>query len=255
MEVASRDAPDRHGDFIHLNRDFFTYRKNHLFSNNNINVVFDRETVVLNLNQSYDDIWLNQYSSKNRNMIRKAQNLKYKSKVISNPTDIEVKQFIKIYNYSMKSVNADEYYYFSDDFFYKTFQLLINNVLLITVLNAENEVVCSSIFFHYNEYFHYHLSGRTSLADNSVNNFLLDEAIRFAKTTSAKYFHFGGGRSSDKDDSLLKFKSNFSKQKIKFYIGKQIHNIPIYNEIVRQWEAKYPDKIAKYNNHILKYRY
>jgi len=40
-----------------------------------------------------------------------------------------------------------------------------------------------------------------------------------------------------------------------FYIGKKIHNKIIYDEVVRQWEEKYPGKILKYKNHLLKYRF
>lgn len=127
--------------------------------------------------------------------------------------------------------------------------------MLFNVIDSECEVVCSSIFFQYGDYFHYHLSGRNNKADNSANSFLIDRALDFAKNNGAKLFHLGGGRSSDADDSLFRFKKNFSKQILPFYIGKRIHNQAIYSQVVEQWENKYPEKIDKYNNLLLKYRY
>jgi hypothetical protein len=127
--------------------------------------------------------------------------------------------------------------------------------LLFNVLDKNTNVVCSSIFFHYGDYFHYHLSGRSEQANNAVNNFLLDEAVKFAQKKGAKKFHLGGGRTSNPDDSLLKFKGSFSKTKFPFYIGKKIHNQQVYDEIVRQWENNEPEKKLKYKNHLLKYRY
>lgn len=67
-----------------------------------------------------------------------------------------------------------------------------------------------------------------------------------------KYFHFGGGVSSDMKDPLFKFKSGFSKENRKFYIGKKIHNQEIYDQIISIWEKNNPNKIDK---RLLKYRY
>jgi len=228
---------------------------NHEFSKNHIQIFYDRETVVLDLTEDYEKIWLNEYSSKNRNMIRKARKEGYTSEVIEYPSKSQINTFIDIYIHSMKMAEANEYYFFSNDFFYKTFSLLKDHAKLINVLDNNQRVVCSSIFFHYGDYFHYHLSGRSKGANNAVNNLLLDDAIKLAQKKGAKKFHFGGGRTSNPNDSLLKFKGSFSKARLPFYIGKKIHNQHIYDEVVRQWENNEPDKKLKYMNYFLKYRY
>ncbi len=228
---------------------------NYKFSEKHMNVFKDRETVALDLTRDYSDIWENEYSSKNRNIIRKARKMGYTSEVLRNPPETEIERFITIYNSNMQMVNATNYYFFNRDFFKNTFNLLGDYAHLINVLDNSGEVVCSSIFLHYGKYFHYHFSGRVNGSDNSVNSFLLDEAVIYAKGLGAKIFHFGGGRSSAPDDSLLKFKSNFSKTRLPFCIGKKVHNQAVYNEVVKQWEAKNPEKIEKYKNRILKYRF
>lgn len=234
---------------------FHPLLSNQDLSADHFQIIFDRETVALDLTQDYESIWKNEYSSKNRNMIRKAQKDGFRIEILTNPESSQIDTFIEIYKHSMKMVQADEYYYFNQDYFFNTFSLLKTNVYLFYVFNSNEDVVCSSIFFHYGNFFHYHLSGRSELANNTVNNFLLDEAVKYAREIGAEVFHFGGGISSDADDRLLKFKTNFSKTRLPFYIGKKIHNQQVYDEVVRQWEEKNPEKISLYKNHLLKYRY
>mgnify|MGYP001185914281 FL=1 len=238
-------------EFIRFHPIFNNYR----FSINHIQVIFDRKTVALDLTQTYEDIWQKEYTSNNRNMIRKAEKKGYSCEVISSPTKDQIDKFSTIYLNSMNMVGADDYYLFNKDFFYNTYKYLNNYAYLFNIVDVNNEITSSAIFFHFGDFFHYHLSGRTEMANNSVNNLLLDEAVKFAKEKGAKIFHLGGGRSSLPDDSLLKFKSNFSKTKLDFYIGKKIHNQQVYDEVIKQWEEKHPEKKEKYKNYLLKYRY
>ncbi len=234
---------------------FHPFNENYRFSENHLSVIFDRFTVALNLNQPYEKIWSDEYSSKNRNMIRKAHKSGLVCEILNKPSIYQIDIFIDLYHQSMKMANAERYYYFDKEFFYNTFKLLSDSAFLFNIIEKNGSVVCSSIFFMYGDYFHYHLSGRKEHSDNSVNNFLLDEAVKYAQKCGAKLFHLGGGRSKAIDDSLLKFKANFSKTRLPFFIGKRIHDFSVYNAVVRQWQEKYPEKVEKYNNYLLKYRF
>jgi len=234
---------------------FHPLLENNRFSEKHLSVNLDRITVALNLSKSYEEIWANEYSSKNRNMIRKAQNLGYFTEVYKNPSLVEINQFVAVYLHTMNSVHAENYYFFNYEFFYGLFSCLINHIILINVYSKSGQLVCSSIFFSYGEYFHYHLSGRTENADNSVNNFLIDEAVKYGQSLGMKSFHLGGGHSRDPNDSLLRFKANFSKTRLPFYIGKKIYNKKIYDNVVNQWEERFPEKKDVYSNVLLKYRY
>lgn len=217
-------------------------------------ILLDRKTVGLNICQSYEDIWKHAYSSTNRNMIRKAQKNGYSAIIINDPSTQNIEQFMEIYHQSMRAVGAEQYYFFNQDFFKNMFEFLKGHIYLINIKDKNELVVCSSIFFHYYKYFHYHLSGRIQEADNSVNNFLLDEALKLAQKLGAELFHFGGGRTGSTDDSLLKFKENFSKTKLDFYIGKKIYNQKVYDNVVEQWKTKHPLSYAKNHVKLLGYR-
>ncbi len=216
-------------------------------------LIKDRETIVINLEDDYSAIWEKKYSSENRNMIRKAQKLGYRIKIITNPTESDISSFIEIYINNMQKVNADKYYYFNQNYFENTFRKLSNSAYIFNVLNEKNETISSSIFFTYGQYFHYHLSGKSNLSDNSATNFLIDQAVIYAKGIGAKLFLLGGGRTSLDNDSLLKFKKNFTKDTVPFYIAKRIHNQTIYDELLSQWE-KLLSESNKSSNILLKYR-
>lgn len=229
--------------------------QNDRVSSGYMTMIQDRETVMIDLKKPYGEIWANDYSSKSRNMVRKALKLGYKLQAVEYPGGQDIDSFVRIYNYSMDAVKSEKYYYFNRDFFFNTFGYLKEHAILFKVLDCKDELVCSSIFFYYGDYFHYHLSGKSAKADNSVNNFLIDRAVVYAQERGASYFHLGGGRSRSNDDSLLKFKKSFSKRIFPFYIGKKILNKKVYKEIVTQWEIRYLEKIEKYSNFLLKYRY
>lgn len=228
--------------------------QNDIFYKPDMQVIMDRETVVLGLNQDYEVIWQNEYSSRNRNMIRKALKMGFRSEIITQPNDSEIYRFFDIYKENMQRVDADTYYYFDFTYFRQLFDLFHKNAYLIHIKNEQSNLLASSVFLHWGNYYHYHLSGRRAESDNSVNNYLLDRAIQHAKKIGASWFYLGGGTSSSMADTLLKFKKNFSKQTLPFYIGKKIHNPEIYNNIIEQWENQKPHKKELLGKKLLRYR-
>ncbi len=225
---------------------------NHVFSENNMTIIHDRQTVSLDITRSIDDIWADSYSSKNRNMIRKAE--KNGLEIIETDKEDDYRKFYQIYQETMNNVGSSDYLYFNMPFFLNFRQQLKDNHLLLLAKLGE-EYIGGIILMIYGKYAHYHLSARKSeYGKYALNNILLHYAIKLAKNKGCELFHFGGGRSAAQDDSLLKFKSSFSKDKRDFYIGKKVHNPEIYNEVVKQWREKYPSSYDKNKNLLLGYR-
>lgn len=219
----------------------------------NMNVVEDRKTVFLDITKEYDYIWSHFYSGINRNMIRKALKNHISISISNNINEYFL--FYDIYKRTMQNIGADEYFYFSRNYF-ENFKTLLSNNHKLIVAKIDDKLICAMILMFHGKYAHYHLSGRLKEFSNTgVNNLILDEAIKIAQKEGCSVFHFGGGTTNLQNDSLLKFKSNFSNDKRTFHIGKKIHNKNIYNEVVNQWEIKFPEKVEQYKNLILKYRY
>lgn len=230
---------------------FHPILKNESFSFN-MNVIEDRKTVLLDITKDYDFIWKNCYSSINRNMIRKA--LKKNISISISDIESDYIDFFDIYELTMQNIGAEEYYFFSENYFKHIKTHLQNNHRLI-IAKIDDKIICAMILMFNGKYAHYHLSARLKEFSNTgVNNLILNEAIKIAKSEGCSFFHFGGGSSTLQNDSLLKFKSNFSKEKRDFYIGKKIHNSEIYTTIINQWMQKYPQSYTLHKNKLLGYR-
>ena len=233
---------------------FHPLLQNYNLTKNHFQTFLDRETVCLDLTLPYNEIWEKQYSTKNRNIIRKSITNGNYCEILTNPTDEEINAFVRTYEHSMIAVSADDYYFFNKNYYKQIFKSLIGNLYLVLIRNKEHEISCASLFFHCGKYFHYHLSGRSEHADQTVNNYLLDQAVQLAQKVGATKFHFGGGSTRNADDGLLLFKSRFSKDRTPFHIGKKIHNPSIYQNILYQWKKIHPDSFQKNSHLLLGYR-
>lgn len=199
--------------------------------NKNIAVFENRTTVALNVGKTLDEIWQDDIKSKNRNMIRKAEKIGLSVEIYN---DYNI--FKNIYEETMVKVDADGYYYFKDEY-YNTMQQ-DENYKMFNV-KYQSEIIASAIFMSYGEYFHYHLAGsKKEYLKFAPNNLLLWEAIKYANEKGKKIFHFGGGLTNSLEDNLFKFKSSFSKEYLKFYIGKRVHDEKIYSYLIDEWKKR-----------------
>jgi lipid II:glycine glycyltransferase (peptidoglycan interpeptide bridge formation enzyme) len=218
-----------------------------------ISVINDRQTVVMDLSLSEEDIWQKEISTKNRNTIRKAEKVG-----LAFEADYEfryIDEFVRLYTTTMQRLSADEYYHFSADYYRNLVNLLSNNGFL-GVVKMGKEIISAAIFMYYLPYGHYHLSGSNKEQQRLCpNNLLLFEAAKELKKLGALKFHLGGGSDSNPENSLLEFKSRFGYERYQFSIGKMIFNNKAYQTICDQWTSENPDKIDKYKSFLLKYRY
>lgn len=210
---------------------------------------FSRHTVALDLSLSLDEIWTQQFSSKNRNMIRKAEK---EGVTIVESDDYET--FRKLYDGTMTNLNAEDYYFFPQSYYdeYKA-SFKDNSILCFAMLDGK--AIAGSMFMFSQDYAHYHLSARDrEYSKYAANNLILWHGIQKAKERGCKWFHFGGGTTGEEADSLLLFKQNFSKTKTEFWIGKRVHNQGVYDSIVEQWKEKHPESYEHNYVKLLGYR-
>lgn len=222
------------------------YIKNQEFVHHKTQLLLNRRTVVLDLKKSIDQIWTEDISSKNRNMIRKAE----KSGLDFSVNNDNYKTFISFYQDTMRLIGADAYYFFDDKYFDSIKEN--PNAKFCFVFDGDKPVA-GLILLLYKNYAHYHLSARnTAYKSNYASNFLLFNAIKYAKKSGAELFHFGGGNSMDLNDSLYRFKTSFSKHHLNFHIGKRIINQDVYSQVIQQWQSKYR-KDNSFDNILLRY--
>ncbi len=216
-------------------------------------VIDDRKTVVIDTSLSEEKIWSCQISSKNRNMIRKA--IKNGLVFIRENDFHNIKKFKELYNTTMGRLNASDFYFF-DDHYYELFVDSFKGKGFLGCITKDDEIISAALFMYENDYGHYHLAG--SAREHSslgANNLLLWKVACEMHKEGVKEFHLGGGTDGDMENSLFKFKRSFSPNTKQFSIGKIVFNKEAYTKICSQWEKENPDKIEKYKNTLLKYRY
>lgn len=226
---------------------FHPVLNNHLLASPQMNTFYSRHTVALDLTD--DDIWMHQISSKNRNMIRKAEK---EGVTIVESDDYET--FRQLYNGTMRDLHAEAFYFFPPQY-YEDYKNAFERESMLCFALLGGKVIAGSMFMFSNDYAHYHLSARNrEYSRYAANNLILWYGIQKAKECGCKWLHFGGGTTGNDDDSLLKFKKEFSKTMCEFWIGKRIHNQTVYDQIVEQWKTKHPESYEAHKVMLLGYR-
>lgn len=184
------------------------------------------------------------YSSTTRNILKHCE----KKLTFEQTEDIE--SFNELYQKTMARNQADSFYYFDLEYFKKL--LILENTCLFFVRNETNDIVSAAFFMFSETLGHYHLSANNDDFRNlNGNYFMLDSIFEFAKNKNIKYFHLGGGRTNQTDDSLLRFKQKFSKATKDFYIAGKIYNKSIYDRYNKIRENETEEDIKFF----LKYRW
>ena len=244
---ASFDAWCKENDIVAEFSRFHPLLNNHELASPNMKTFYSRHTVALDLTD--DDIWMHQISSKNRNMIRKAEK---EGVTIVESDDFET--FRTLYDGTMSDLHAESFYFFPRSYYDEYKQTFKDNSLLCFAM-LDGKIIAGSLFMFSDDYAHYHLSARDrEYSRYAANNLILWYGIQKAKERSCKWFHFGGGTTGEDDDSLLKFKKEFSKTLREFWIGKRVHNQEVYNQIVEQWIINHPDSYDYNKVKLLGYR-
>lgn len=184
-------------------------------------------TVCMDIS-SKEVIWEN-LSSKNRNLIRKAQ--KCGVQVYWGREERLFREFEQIYNATMDKVGADGYYYFHKEF-YDSILYDMKHQALVFSAKLGTETIAMSIILYGNGQLHYHLSAsKIEYQSYAPTNLLLYEAACFGNSIGMKTFHLGGGLGS-REDSLYHFKKQFNRREdTQFSIGRAIFDKTAYERL------------------------
>ena len=132
----------------------------------------------------------------------------------------------------MNRDNAEDYYYFSEDFYKSVLDDLPFNAQVFWA-ERDGQTIAASIMLAANGRMNYHLSGSLKeYSSMAPTNLLLYEAALWGCANGYRTLYLGGGVGSE-DDNLFKFKRAFYKNDLNhFYIGKRIYDQKKYNELI-----------------------
>lgn len=217
--------------------------KNAEFSKGYYEVIPLGNTVCLDVS-SPEVIWSN-ISSKNRNVIRKAEKAGVKIHK-ANTTEIYEK-FAEIYNKTMERDDADEYYFFGKEF-YNSVRCDLSENSQVFYATKDDEIIAASIMLEANGKLNYHLSGSVyEYRTFAPSNLLLYEAALWGYRQGCKTFHLGGGVGSG-EDNLFRFKKSFYRKDdlTRFSIGKKVFIKDEYDKLVNMREETDSNFFPKY---------
>lgn len=131
--------------------------------------------------------------------------------------------FVDLYKENMRRVDADDSYFFDDDYYHKILSSEdFESELKLCVHNESQTIIGAAIFLKKGNIVQYHLSGYSEENfDVDPIKLIIDEMRIKATGEGFKYFNLGGGLGST-EDSLFRFKSGFSKSLKEFKIWKYI---------------------------------
>ncbi len=189
-------------------------------------------TVGTNL-QGYKDPFMQEFSKSCRKTIRKCLNDGLEFEIEPEPKTL--KDFQEIYFQTMDRNEADEDYYFSDDYFQTLIDEMSEYIITCRVI-YEGETIAMGLYFRTAELLHAHLSGtKTDYLALSPAYIIKFAFMEWGQKNGIKLIHHGGGTTGDPSDSLFRYKKKFGKNTLfPFYVGKKIWNPSVYRYFTEQ---------------------
>lgn len=208
---------------------FHPLEKNHLLCSRFCRIRYSRKTIAMRL--SCGDLLAEEITAERRRNIRKA--IRNKIAIEFDWKASHIADFYAIYFKTMKKNNAEDYYYFSFEFFRDTILSVKNNALLVCAY-YENKMISGAIFLIGMGTMHCHFSATDpDYLHLNAASLVIFKAAEWGKEMHLACMHLGGGHSEDIEDSLLRFKKSFSRNSsLDFYTGQRIYNQKLYEEMV-----------------------
>lgn len=172
------------------------------------------------------------YSNRLKTHVNKAKRL---CTIIKGETKEQIHEFIKIYYENMRRVDAHERYFFDETYFYQLMASPDFEVELSLALNNNtNEIIAGALFIKTDNIVQYHLSGiKEEFLDINPIKLVIDSMRVKSTEEGYTYLNLGGGR-ENKQDSLFRFKTTFSKNLKPFKLWKHIVDEKVYQDLVNQ---------------------
>lgn len=198
------------------------------------------DNVVLDLSLSLDDM-LAGCRQRIRSGIRQTERRGFRMERAS-PTRF-MDEFVDLYGSAMKRRRNIGYLNFPPAFFRALFEHLAGNIELFVVQDGDEMLAAAVVLINGSTVDYFLAANKRNLDISYTSHFLLFEIARWAKQQGYENFHLGGGA-----DSLLFFKSGFSKERRPYYVGTHIFDLPAYDRLLAagQHAELIPDTVPEF---------
>ncbi|MBF0659766.1 peptidoglycan bridge formation glycyltransferase FemA/FemB family protein [Psychrobacter sp. NG25] len=188
-------------------------------------------TLMSDLTKSEEEHW-SETQNRHRRGIKKAMKMEVVTK-IERLTKESAMVFSNIYKETMEHVNASQYYFFDDNYFFNLFENLQDRILLITAYQ-DGKAIGSSIYTICREsgIMQFHLGGTLNAYTHLQPSKLITHIARnWGRENNYNLLHLGGGVGSNLD-SLYEYKKGFSSQELLFKTYRLVVNSSKYAALI-----------------------
>lgn len=217
-----------------------------------VNVVRDRQVVVISLKKDPSEVW-REYAPDVRNKVRKGEKLGVSVRAT---TGVEALiAFSRIYEEHMEEIEAHSSYTFGEEYFRAIHQLGMGSYRVYLAEHG-GDMIGGALILLSRKFAHYHLSSCASRYNKLAPNTMLRHAVIHDLLGSGRtILNFGGGRTPNPEDSLLKFKSGFSPERRQFFYGTFAVNEEIRRRLCEHWAVTHPEMADRYGGRFMSYRF
>ena len=141
-----------------------------------------------------------------------------------------LRAFKALYEETMDSHNASQFYRFPQEYFDGLATLRDGCARVFFALQGES-VVSAALFLFRRPFIQYHLAGtpRSMLKLNGAKA-IIDTVRRLGATHGYRFLHLGGGLGGA-EDSLFRFKAGFSRHRLPFLVAEHVINVEAYQHL------------------------
>ena len=193
-----------------------------------LNIKIKSKNIVRNLDIDEMDLWYD-YEHKVRKNVKRAKSEKVFVEVDNDGLSID--KYINIYYETMKRRNADEYYYFSQDWFRKFIKVLRGKYLIFNAFYRD-EIISTELVLVSNENIYSFLGGtKENYFYLRPNDLLKHEIILWGIRQKKKRYILGGGYNGE--DGIYKYKKSFAPNGITDYkVAEIIFDNNMYEKLI-----------------------
>ena len=223
---------------------FHPLLENYLWAPQEMRVLADRQTVVINLHYYPKAIWNDSFYRNHRHMVRKAEKEGYIFHKAS--ASGEMSWFVPKYDYTQDLLNAGSATRFSATYF-KTLVKGLGDKAWLGIVQREEIMGTAVLVLEGAQFAHSHLM--VYLNDGparGMTNCLYHGVALDAARRGLSMLHMGGGPTGDLEDSLFRFKARLSPDRRVFHIGMRCHNNDAYQWLGAKWQELYGPRPSGY---------
>lgn len=201
----------------------------------------NRSVVVVDLDQGRDHAW-RAAESRHRNMVRKARRLGFAVE-----WNVEREAFARLHRESMSRLDGDPELVFEPPFFAALWNL---PCVEVATVRRDGVVLGGAVFVWSERYGHYYLAARRDGIGNHVGNAVIDAGVDRAGERHISSVYLGGGRTTNPDDDLLRFKRSAGTRLAPYRVAL----VPVNDGAMRKLVEHWTDEVGAAPGWLLGYR-